>query len=80
MKKQYARCDNPQRLIEHGCPEDHIENPVTTLRVNQVPSFWFGSHTPEHIFTSENSVDNFCRSFSRLITKFQNKIDELAMF
>ncbi|GMT19141.1 hypothetical protein PFISCL1PPCAC_10438 [Pristionchus fissidentatus] len=30
-KKQYARCDQPSRLIEHGCPEDAVENPQTRL-------------------------------------------------
>ncbi|KHJ81833.1 hypothetical protein OESDEN_18478 [Oesophagostomum dentatum] len=34
-KKQYARCDNRARLLEHGCPESYIEDPQTVLEVEK---------------------------------------------
>ncbi|KIH61213.1 integrin beta tail domain protein [Ancylostoma duodenale] len=34
-KKQYARCDNRARLLEHGCPESYIEDPQTILEVEK---------------------------------------------
>lgn len=34
-KKQYARCDNRGRLLEHGCPESYIEDPQTVLEVEK---------------------------------------------
>uniref|UniRef100_A0A1I7WZU1 Arginine/serine-rich coiled-coil protein 2 n=1 Tax=Heterorhabditis bacteriophora TaxID=37862 RepID=A0A1I7WZU1_HETBA len=35
-KKQYARCDNRVRLLEHGCPESYIEDPQTTLEIEKI--------------------------------------------
>ncbi|VDO38044.1 unnamed protein product, partial [Haemonchus placei] len=34
-KKQYARCDNRARLLEHGCPNSFIEDPQTVLEVER---------------------------------------------
>ncbi|CAI5444386.1 unnamed protein product [Caenorhabditis angaria] len=32
-EKPYARCDNRQKLLDHGCPEYKIEDPKTQLTV-----------------------------------------------
>ncbi|CAD6200041.1 unnamed protein product [Caenorhabditis auriculariae] len=34
-KKPYARCDNREKLLEHGCSEGYIEDPVTKLEVTE---------------------------------------------
>lgn len=34
-KKPYARCDSREKLLEHGCPTQYIEDPITTLEVTE---------------------------------------------
>jgi hypothetical protein len=36
---QYSRCDSAQTLAEHGCAQEYIVNPKSTLRTVRDESF-----------------------------------------